>query len=575
MLIGELVERRGLKSPDLVFWDAPEGRFTYGELSAASERVARALAAEGLTPGHHAAICAETGFDYVTAHFGAARAGLVLAHLNPRFTPSELAALGAHCDARLLFFGAPQTAAVAEARPALKATRRFVRLPGPAGEAGAQPPPNWAMGWEEWLGQGEGRAFSPPDGLSPESPFQLLYTSGTTGAPKGALISHRAKIRQGLTHCLNLGLVEGDRVLGALPLYHQFAQWLMLAAVPLAGATVVYPAVFPVVSPAVSPSVSRRKAGSGFDPVSVLRALEREGITHLPAVPTMLYRLLDAPEPRAAECGAKGSFQAPALRCIVYGGAPIAPERIPRLRERFPGVRLFQGFGQTETGYCLGLMDADHDARPESIGRPDLFSRLRLVGIAGKDTAGKDTAGKDTAGEDVPDGAVGEIVVSTPYLMNGYYKAPAENAAFFAFGRQWGRTGDLAVRDGEGYYTLVGRKTEMVISGGVKIHPQEVEAVLRRHPGVAEAAVFGLPDPEWGESLAAAVIPADPCSPPTPERLAAHCRKVLAGYKIPRRFILMDDFPRTPSGKVQKHRIRSQAMEGEPDGTGPGQVQEP
>ncbi len=553
MLIGELIERRGLKSPGQVFWDAPDGRFTYGELAAASERVARALAAEGLTPGDHAAICSETGFDYVTAHFGAARAGLVLAHLNPRFTPPELAAMGAHCDARLLFFGAKQTQAIAEARPALKQVRRFVRLPGTAGNEGPPPPPDWAMDWEEWLGKGEGRAYSPPDGLSPDAPFQLLYTSGTTGAPKGALISHRAKIRQGMTHCLNLGLVEGDRVLGALPLYHQFAQWLVLAAVPLAGATVVLPAPPPSVSPAVSSAVSPETAGSGFNPASVLRTLEREGITHLPAVPTMLYRLLDTPEPRAAGSGAKGSFQAPALRCIVYGGAPIAPERIPRLRERFPGARLFQGFGQTETGYCLGLMDADHDAHPESLGRPDLFSQVRLV---------------DDTGEDIADGAVGEIVASTPYLMNGYYKAPEETAAYFAFGRQWGRTGDLAVRDGEGYYTLVGRKTEMVISGGVKIHPREVEAVLRSHPGVADAAVFGLPDREWGESLAAAVIPGDHSAPPTPECLAAHCRKVLAGFKIPRRFILLDDFPRTQSGKVQKHRIRSQVLEAESGDTG-------
>ena len=551
MLIGELIARRGLKSPGLVFWDAPEGRFTYGELAAASERVASALAAEGLTPGDHAAICSANCFDYAAAHFGAARAGLVLAHLNPRFTSPELAAIGAHCDARLLFFGGPQTGVVAEARPALKGVRRFVRLPVMAGEKAPPPPPDWAMGWEAWLGKGEGRAFSPPDGLSPDAPFQLLYTSGTTGAPKGALISHRAKIRQGMTHCLNLGLVEGDRVLGVLPLYHQFAQWLVLAAVPLAGATVVLPAAFP----AVSPADSAEAAGSGFDPASIMRTLKGEGITHLPAVPTMLYRLLDTPEPRAEESQAEKGSQAPALRCIVYGGAPIAPERIPRLRERFPGVRLFQGFGQTETGYCLGLMDADHHARPESIGRPDLFSRVRLV---------------DDGGEDIANGAVGEIVASTPYLMNGYYKAPGENEAYFAFGRQWGRTGDLAVRDTEGYYTLAGRKSDMIISGGVNIHPREVEAVLQRHPGVAEAVVFGLPDPDWGESLAAAVIPVDPSSPPTQECLAAHCRKVLAGFKIPRRFIWLEEFPRTLSGKVQKHRIRSRVLEAEPGETEPG-----
>ncbi|MCH8078118.1 MAG: acyl--CoA ligase [SAR324 cluster bacterium] len=308
MLIGELVERRGLKSPDLVFWDAPEGRFTYGELSAASERVARALAAEGLTPGHHAAICAETGFDYVTAHFGAARAGLVLAHLNPRFTPSELAALGAHCDARLLFFGAPQTAAVAEARPALKATRRFVRLPGPAGEAGAQPPPDWAMGWEEWLGQGEGRAFSPPDGLSPESPFQLLYTSGTTGAPKGALISHRAKIRQGLTRhgrCL----VATDNSLGGATHGHGNTSWY-----------------------------GGRRAGSGAISAELESPLWRSGA-----------RRLDSGSSDKGDTASRTGYELPVGRFTPPGAVDC--------HDPVPEIPIWTGVEWLEMGYCAAATD--------------------------------------------------------------------------------------------------------------------------------------------------------------------------------------------------------------------------
>lgn len=515
MLIADLIAHRALASPEATFWEQGQQTHSYGDLHAAANRAARALRAEGLAPGTHAAICAGNGYPYVCAHFGAARAGLVLAHLSSRYTAAELSQLVAHSDAALLFFGAAQTAQVEAARAALPAVRRFVRLP--AEDAQAPPLPDWAVDWDAWLAPHGPDDLADPPALDAGAPFQMLYTSGTTGAPKAALISHRAKLAQGTTHALNLGLVPGDRVWSALPLYHQYAQWLLLVAVPLAGATVV--------------------AQPGFDAAACWAALGRAGITHLPLVPTTLYRLLEAPE---AATGAT-----PHLRCIVYGGAPVDPGRIPAVRARFPGSRLFQGFGQTETGFCLGLHDADHGRRPTSLGRPDVFSRVRLL---------------DAAGRDVADGEVGEIVASTPYLMNGYYKDAEATAAYFAYGPQWGRTGDLAVRDAEGYYTLAGRTGEMVISGGVNIYPAEVERVLLAHPAVAGAAAFGVPDTQWGERLVAAIIP-HPGAEPTPEALDAHCRAVLAAFKCPRGYHLVDAFPRTASGKVQKFALREELYE--------------
>lgn len=521
MLIGDLIQRRARLSPQAVFWEAEGARLTYGQLEADANRVARALLAEGLRPGDHAAICAGNNPAYALFHFGAAKAGLVLAHLNARATSEELTALAAHCDARLVAFGPGQRAAVETARARLPTVRRWIALPGEDGKDSA---PSWALSFEPWLkGQSSVEPFFPHGArLEPEQPFQILYTSGTTGTPKGALISHRAKLRQGMTHCLNLGLMAGDRIVSTLPLYHQFAQWLVLVCAPLAGATVL--------------------AQPAFDPARMWAALEQEGITHLPAVPTMLYRLLDHAAAQATPP------RAPALRTIVYGAAPMDPARIAELRRRFTGARLFQGFGQTETGYCLGLHDADHDRRPDSIGRPDVFSELRLV---------------DEAGRDVPDGEVGELLAGTPYLMNGYYKDPEATAAYFAFGKNWGRTGDLARRDGDGFYMLAGRKQDVVISGGVNLYPAEIERVLLAHPAVAEAAVVGVPHPYWGEALHAAIVPR-PGHPADAAALEAHCRAVLAGHKVPRRFSFHDALPRTASGKVRKAELRALLAETTP-----------
>ncbi len=274
-------------------------------------------------------------------------------------------------------------------------------------------------------------------------------------------------------------------------------------------------------------------AAPGFSPAACWAALREEGITHLPAVPTMLYRLLDDP-------GAEGAPPA-ALRGIVYGGAPMEPDRVRALRLCFPGVRLFQGFGQTEVGYCLGMLDEDHNRRPESLGKPDIFSEVRLV---------------DEQGRDVPVDEVGEIAARTPYLMNGYYKDPAATETFFALGAQWGRTGDLAVRDGEGFFTLAGRKIDLIVSGGVNVYPAEVERALLTHPALAEAAVFGIPDADWGEAVCAGVILREGETEEA-EALIAHARQTLAGFKVPRRLAFHQSFPRTHNGKVRKVELRA------------------
>lgn len=516
MLIGDLIRRRAAASPEQEFWRDKDLSISYDQVNRDANRVARALLAEDLQPGDHIAICSASCYEYTAVHFGVAKAGMVLAHLNPKFSPSELQHVAEHSEAKLMFIGSSVAHRTEPLYDKLSKIIRWVGLPDGGTEAC-----DWLEPIGHWVedhGDDEpdlSPFANPPDTpvIFPESPLQLLYTSGTTGFPKGALISHQAKIRHGTTHVLNMRLGLGDRLYSALPLYHQFAQWLVLTSVPLAGASVL--------------------AVPKFDPAHCWQSLLQGGITHMGAVPTMLYRLLEHQETLVEP--------APDLRGIVYGGAPMDAQRIQSLRVSFPGAELFQGFGQTEVGYCIGLHDPEHQTHPESVGKADLFSEIMLV---------------DEDGKLVPDGAVGEIVAATPYLMNGYYKDPIATSEFFAFGPEWGRTGDLALKDEDGFYHLAGRKVDLVISGGVNIYPIEIERALEKHPAVADVAVFGIPHPDWGETIHAVIV-LNPNSQATEEQLAEFCRDELAGFKVPKSFSFTDALPRTHSGKVRKIDLKA------------------
>jgi long-chain acyl-CoA synthetase len=337
----------------------------------------------------------------------------------------------------------------------------------------------------------------------------ILYTSGSTGRPKGALHSHAAlDLAIESWAAPVMALTPGDVVLATLPLAHSFGLNGALLAPLLVGATVAL--------------VER------FAPDRVIAAIGSHRVTVFPGVATMFRRLLDAPELDAADLGL--------VRIAVSGAAPCPWELAARWRER-TGIRIVRGYGMTELFRPISYQAADPRESPDSIGWPVPGVEIRIV---------------DDGGRAVGAGEAGELWIKSPSAMDAYINAPDETREVLADG--WFRTGDLATVDAHGLVTIVGRKRERILRGGYSVFPPEVEAVLLAHPAVAEAAVLGMPHPELGEDVAA-FVSLRPGRAATPDELIAHCRDRLAAFKYPRRLVVLDAFPKSPTGKILKSRL--------------------
>jgi fatty-acyl-CoA synthase len=343
-----------------------------------------------------------------------------------------------------------------------------------------------------------------------ESIWYLLYTSGTTGEPKAVVHT----FRMALANYVNIGsaidLRTTDTNLNFLPLFHTAG--INLHSLPTlfhGGRVLVLP---------------------GFEAEAIVVLLEAERLDTFFGVPAVYQALLDHPRFRDAPLAR--------VRHWACGGAPL-PDALAQ-RCRAVGLRVCNGMGMTETGPTAFLAAPLHAwEKIGSIGKPQLLCSVRLV---------------DEALRDVPEGEVGEVLFSGPGVTPGYWNDPEATRSAFT-GDGWLRSGDLARRDGDGFYFVVGRRKEMFISGGENVYPAEVENVLAAHPAVAEAAVIGAPDPRWGEVGQAFVRLQDGATPPSTAQLQSFCRARLAGYKVPRRIEWVADFPRTPAGKIQKHKL--------------------
>ena len=485
-------------------------RVTFARFNNRVNRLVHALRSLGIEKGDVIGILSWNCLEYTDVYGAAMKGGFIASPLNPRLHSEELEYLVNDSEANTLFVGPELLETVDRLRPHLPKVKNYIGL------GGAAP---GLVSYDELLGGDE--SGEPDIDVKKDDPVIILYTSGTTGLPRGALYTHAQKLDNTRIKALEMGTKLGDRHLMVLPFFH------------IGGDSHVWPFFLTGGCNVILPNRS-------FDPVTVLEAIQEEKVTDMQIVPTQLSALLSHPDLKKYELNS--------LNRIYYAASPMPVELLRTGLEVF-GPIFAQGYGQTESGpqICTLPKEAhqvlDKPAEEQKVlascGQPSLGVHVRVV---------------DKENRDVGTGVVGEIIAQSDSIMTEYWKKPKETAETIVEG--WLHTGDLAYYDEKGFIYIVDRKKDMIVSGGENVYSREVEDVLYKHPGVAEAAVVGVPDPRWVERVHAVIV-LKPNALATEEEIIAFCKKHIASYKTPKSVELVDSLPKNPQGKILKKTIRS------------------
>jgi fatty-acyl-CoA synthase len=468
-------------------------RFSYAELNARANRAASWLRDYGVGYGDRVSLLAHNGVVFLDLLYGCAKIGAIFAPLNWRLVPAELSYIVNDMTPRFLLFGPEFAGAVQALRNDVTVEHvvPLARYETAMAEHSPDEPPR-------------------PARLTGEDTHCLLYTSGTTGRPKGAMIPQRQVLWNCINTAISWGLTAEDVTPVFTPLFHAGGLFAFMTPILYLGGRVV--------------------VAKGFDADASLQTIVDERCTVILGVPTLFQMWRNCDTYAAADLSH--------VRFFISGGAPCPVALMDAWREE-KGVVFRQGYGLTEVGTnCFSMTDEESARKAGSVGKPIFHSEMRLV---------------DEAGRDVPDGETGELLIRGPHVTTGYWRNPEATAGALVDG--WFHTGDMARRDADGFYTIAGRFKDMIISGGENVYAAEVEAVLHEHPAVAEAALIGKPDAQWGE-IGLMIVVLKSGQTATAESLQAFCRERLARFKVPKEILFTEALPYSPYGKVQKARLR-------------------
>jgi fatty-acyl-CoA synthase len=501
LLLGEIVRRQARHRGDKVAYVLGDHRVTYTRLNAQVNRLANALRGLGVRHGDRVATLAPNRVEYPVVYFALAKLGAIHVPVNFRYQAAELRYALAQSESSVMLVDGGWRAMVEDVRSHLPALRHVVALDGDASDAAPA-----------LMAAASDAEPAPEPSLDEHDPHVMLYTSGTTGDPKGALLSHRSYALQARQTQGTVGLGEDAVGLCMFPMFHM-GGWAMPLGYWANGGTVVI----------------LEKA----EPDAILRSVAHERVTYLYLLPLLWDAVMASPDFERTDRSS--------LHALGAGTQAMSREQVETIVARFRNENLYVMYGQTEAGPVCALRPPETLQKPTSVGRPVLNVDVEV---------------RDPGGRPVPPGETGEIVCRSDFTMLGYWRMPEATAETVRDG--WVHTGDLARVDDDGVVFIAGRVKELIKCGGENIFPAEVERCLLEHPGIAEAAVFGVPDDGWGELPIAAVV-ARPGARLAEDEVIAHVRARLAGYKKPRRVWFRDTLPRTASTRqIQKAALRAE-----------------
>jgi long-chain acyl-CoA synthetase len=495
-------------------------RITFSRFNARVNRLIRSLRQFGTRKGHVIGILSWNCLEYSDFYGAAMKGGFIASPFNPRLHSEELEYLINYSEANTLFVGPELLETVERLRPRLSKVKSYISLKGPV---------PGMVSYQELLDEDD--SGEPDVDVRKDDPVIILYTSGTTGTPRGALYTHAQKLDNTRIKALEMGTKAGDRHLMVLPFFHIGGDSHVWPFFLVGGCNVIMP-------------------NRSFDPVSVLQAIQEEKVTDMQIVPTQLSALLSHKDLE--------KYELKSLNRIYYAASPMPVELLRRGLELF-GPIFAQGYGQTESGPQIATLPKEAH---QVLDKPS--EEQKVLASCGQPSLGVHVRVVDENNKDVPPGTVGEIVAQSDSVMTEYWKKPKETLETIVDG--WLHTGDLAYYDEKGFIYIVDRKKDMIVSGGENVYSREVEDVLYKHPAVGEAAVIGVPDHKWVERVHA-VVALKAGAAATEKEMIAFCKEHIASYKAPKSVEFVDSLPKNPQGKILKKEIRARYRNPSPGGS--------